>query len=75
MEEIVEEETEDMVVVGLGNLARVTSLKWFVGFGVVRERKGFGVVRLAEPAAAVAVRAISGDIFVYCDRQTVDDDG
>lgn len=62
MEEIVEEETKHMVVVGLGILARVTSLKWFGCFVVVRERKGFGVVRLAEPAEAV--RAISGDIRV-----------
>lgn len=74
MEEIVEEETEHMVVVGLGLLARVKSLKWFVGFLVVRKRKWFGVVRLAEPVAAVAVRAISGDIRVLW-LSDCDDDG
>lgn len=80
MEEEEEEEEEEIdeatTVVGLGFLGRWRSLRGFVGGGVmvVRQRKGFGVVRLAE-RVAVVVRAISECSFwrsVFSQRLMVD---
>lgn len=71
-EEEEEEIDEATMVAGLGFLGRLRSLNGFLGGGVIvlRERKGFGVVRLAEPVAVV-VRDISECSFwssVFCQR-------